>query len=245
MTQSPRPPTPSMDPRVLSELPALAGRFRPQRVPAGAYLFRQGDPPAFVYLLRKGSVELARRRCRRRMTVQVLRPGDVFGDVPYLAGSTAPFDARALGDSMVGTMPVPELLQVLRTRPDVATLWLRSVAGRMAGLQRRLMEVLAGELEVRLAMLLLDRAERNRVSLSQQVLSELLGAHRTSVNRALQELQAAGLIEVGYRQIILQDPAGLRRVVHGQPLPGLNRPDGHDGGEVSTGAGRGSDRAAR
>ncbi len=44
-------------------------------------------------ILRAGQVELSRLIGGRRVVLQILRPGDVFGDVPALLGEPEPFDA--------------------------------------------------------------------------------------------------------------------------------------------------------
>ena len=41
----------------------------------------------------------------------------------------------------------------------------------------------------------------------------MLGAPRTSIQRVLKSLEAAGLISLGYRRITLDDPAGLVSLV--------------------------------
>jgi CRP-like cAMP-binding protein len=84
-----------------------------------------------------------------------------------------------------------------------------SVALRMAEVQARLVDLLAGGLQAQLASLLVREAEQGRVHLSQQVLAALVGGRRTSVNRVLKDLEARQLIKLRYRQVEILDPAGL------------------------------------
>jgi CRP-like cAMP-binding protein len=93
-----------------------------------------------------------------------------------------------------------------------------SLAGRMSGLQQRLIDVLAGGLEAQLASVLLRQADdRGRVTLSQAQLAALLGVQRTSVQRVLKSLDDAGLVEVGYRRIELVDRGGLASLLAVDP----------------------------
>lgn len=48
----------------------------------GTFVFRERDPAARIHILRSGRVELSRVIGGRRILLQALRPGDVFGDVP-------------------------------------------------------------------------------------------------------------------------------------------------------------------
>ena len=145
------------------------------------------------------------------MTLQVLRPGDLFGDVPLLVRRPEPFDAVALEDTVVLTIDSMTLARLLQSRPRLAYRWLISVAERMAEVQGRLMDLLAGDMEAQVASLLVRRAEKGGVNLSQAVLAELVGGRRTSVNRVLKALEAQGLLRLGYRQVEILDEDGLRR----------------------------------
>lgn len=197
----------------IAELVAEVGE---QRHAGGTFLFREGDPAAQVHIIRDGAVELSRVIGGRRITVQLLQPGDVFGDVPVFLGEPEPFDARAVVDSTVLSMDAPALFRLLSTRPGLMRRWMISLSGRMSGLQQRLIDVLAGGLEAQLASVLLRQADdRGRVEMSQAQLAALLGVQRTSVQRVLKQLGDAGLLEVGYRKIDLVDRAGLASLLVG------------------------------
>lgn len=212
ISRLPNPP-PSTGPGLLANHAPLKGIFRTRRYEEGEAVFPQGASPSLVHILERGAVELGRRQRTRRVTVQVLAPGDVFGDVPFLTNSATSFEARTLRPSVVLSGSATAVASVLRDDPVTAARWLQSVADRMAGLQQRLLEVLAGEVEVRLARLLLDRGLPTGMNVTQQKLAEMLGAHRTTVNRALGQLESMGAVEVGYRHIMIRDPAVLEEVV--------------------------------
>ncbi len=180
----------------------------------GTFVFRRGDPAARVHVVRSGSVELSRMVNGRRVMLQILHPGDVFGDVPAMLGDDEPFDARAIDDCTVLSIDTAALFVLLQTRPQVARRWFISLAERMAGLQNRLVDLLAGGLESQIASLLLREAgSGTEVRLTQTQLGELLGVPRSSVQRVLKSLEAAGLIDRRYRRIELLDPPGLVSLV--------------------------------
>ena len=78
--------------------------------------------------------------------------------------------------------------------------------------QARLIEVLAGGLEAQIASVLVRRADRGVVKLSQSSLAELVGGRRTSVNRVLKRLEDQNLVRVRYGQVDLVDEIGLALV---------------------------------
>jgi len=83
-------------------------------------VFRQGDPAARIHVLRTGSLELSRDINDRRVALQILHPGNVFGDVPTFLGEAEPFDARAVEDSSVLTFEASALFELLASRPQLA-----------------------------------------------------------------------------------------------------------------------------
>jgi len=196
------------------DLELLADRVGETPFAGGTFVFRRGEPSAKIHVLRTGSLELSRRIGGRPVALQILRPGDVFGDVPAFLGEPEPFDARALEDCTILSIDAADLFDLLRTRPLVAQRWFISLAERMKGLQDRLVDVLAGGLEAQLASILLREGHPlGEVSITQDRLADMVGAARTSVHRVLKGLEADGLIELGYRRIRLLDQDGLTGLI--------------------------------
>lgn len=196
------------------DLAMLAEEMGTESVAGGMFVFREGDEAARVHVVRTGAVELSRMLGGRRVTLQVLRPGDVFGDVPAFLGAPEPFDARAIEDSTLLSLDADGLFALLQTRPAIARRWFVSMAERMAGLQSRLIDLLAGGLEAQLASVLLRNADDGgEVKITQKDLGAMLGVQRSSVQRVLKDLESAGLIELGYRRITVADSGGLSSLV--------------------------------
>jgi len=180
----------------------------------GTFVFRRGDPAARIHVVRSGTIELSRTVSGRRVMLQLLHPGDVFGDVPAFLGDVEPFDARATEDSTLLSMDTEGLFALLQTRPQVARRWFISMAERMAGLQGRLVDLLAGGLESQIASILLREADDDGVvSLTHGQLGELLGVPRASAQRVLKSLESAGLVALRYRRVDLLDQGGLVSLV--------------------------------
>ncbi len=95
----------------------LASEIGERQIAGGTFIFRRGDPAAMIHVVRQGCVELSRRVGSRWVTLQLLHPGDVFGDVPAFLGDPEPFDARALGDTTLLSIEPNALFGLLQTRP--------------------------------------------------------------------------------------------------------------------------------
>lgn len=198
----------------------LAAELGEQRYAAGTVLFRMGEAPARVHIVRSGMVELSRTLQGRKAVLQILRPGDVVGDVPLIVRMPEPYDARALADSLVLAIDSVTLFSLLDRRPRLARRWLVSVALRAADTQGRLVDLLAGGLEAQVAAVLVRQEDHGFVHLSQGVLAELVGGRRTSVNRVLKRLERDGLVRVHYGQVEVLDPVALASLAGLGPFPG-------------------------
>ncbi|MDH3680509.1 MAG: Crp/Fnr family transcriptional regulator [Acidimicrobiia bacterium] len=193
------------------DLAALVDVSRFTTVAAGELLFVRNDPVAEVFVVETGKVALTRPAAGRSPVLQVLHPGDVFGDVGLFLGRSAPVDALVLEDAELLVLDGADLVRLVSTRPAIALRWMVSMARRLADSQDRLEELLAGPLDTQLALLLDHAADRDgSVAASQELLARLLGARRPSVNRSLANLERLGLIEKTYRRIRVVDAERLR-----------------------------------
>lgn len=188
----------------------LAEEVGEQTYAKGMKVFERGEPAARIHIIRSGSIELSRTINGRRVTLQLLHAGDVFGDVPAFLGDPEPFDARAATDSVILSIEATTLFGLLQTRPKMAKRWFVSLAERMAGLQDRLVDLLAGTLESQVASILLREAgDGAEVRLTHGHLADLLGVPRSSVQRVLKALESADLVALGYGCVDLLDRPGL------------------------------------
>jgi CRP-like cAMP-binding protein len=193
------------------EVAELATTIGVDRVEPGTRLLGAGGPVEFIGIIEQGEVELSHRAGLRRVVLQILRGGDLLGDVPFFCRLPAPFTARALTEVMLIRLERPSLDRLLAARPALAQRFLYSLASRLDRMQRRLLQLTGGDLRQQLAALLLDEGGEvgNPVRLPQATLAELLGATRPAVNRVLKALETDGLIRLGYREIEVADAQGL------------------------------------
>ena len=137
------------------DLEEFAGHLVESHYAGGTSIYERDALPERVHILRSGMVELTRELGGRRAVVQLVRPGAVFGDVPLFLRTGEPTEARAVEDSTVLSIDSVMLFALLGRRPMLARRWLVSVAGRMAEMQDRVSDLLAGGLDRQVASWLL------------------------------------------------------------------------------------------
>lgn len=192
----------------------LADRIGVARLEPGTRLLAPGGPVEWIGIIERGEVELSHRSGLRRVVFQILRDGDLLGDVPFFCRLPSPFTARTISEVMLIRLDRSNVERLLATRPMLAQRFLYSLASRLERMQRRLLQLTGRELRGQIAALLLDEIGDgpDTVRLPQATLAELLGARRPSVNRALKELEAGGMVRLAYRRIEVTDRVALGRV---------------------------------
>lgn len=194
------------------DVSALASILAVRGFEPGEVLFaadRSGDG---VWIVRDGRVELAAGSGPRRAVVQLLRPGDVDGDIQMLLGMPMPYTARALTDVTCLFLASGDFEQLLASRPAISRRWLSSVAQRLAVSQGRVLALLGGSLTAQIVRLLADESVDGKVELPQRTLAAMLGVQRPSLNKVLKDLERQGMIRTSYGVIEVLDPAGLGRL---------------------------------
>jgi CRP-like cAMP-binding protein len=190
----------------------LAALLSEDHYRAGDSVYKFGEAPTRVHIVRSGAIELSRILKGRRVVLQILQPGDVFGDVSAFLRIKVPWDAVASEDSVVLSVDSVSLYRLLEQRPRLAWRWLHSVSARVHGFWFRVVELLAGGLDAQVASVVLSRAEDGVLNLSQGNLAELVGHPRTSINRALKHLESQGLVRIRYGQVEVLDEIGLAKM---------------------------------
>jgi CRP-like cAMP-binding protein len=196
------------------EVAELATTIGVERIDSGTRLLGTGDPAEFIGIIEQGEVELSHRAGLRRVVLQILRDGDLLGDVPFFCRLPAPFTARALTEVMLIRLDRPSLDRLLAARPALAQRFLYSLASRLDRMQQRLLQLTRGDLRQQVALLLIYESgdAQGAVRLPQSTLAQLLGATRPAVNRVLKALEAEGMIRLGYREIEVADSRALERI---------------------------------
>lgn len=194
-------------------------------------IFREGDPPAFVYFILTGEVSITLSSEDRRVSIGKVPAGQLIGLQAIFDDGPHYLAAMAARSTTVLAIPKEDLVGILRRNPSAMFKFAQILAkqGRLAAYL--MAEVQFLDLPVRLAKRLLELAERNGeapagaavdVRITQKELSELAGATRGGVNRALKRLEDLGLIGTGRGKLQILAMDRLRQLASRQDaLPAM------------------------
>jgi len=190
------------------DVTALASMLAVRAFAPGSVLFG-GERAPGGWIVHEGRIELSVGSGPRRAVVQLLRPGDVDGDIQLLLEMPLPYTGRALSEVTCLFLARDDFEKLLAARPAIARRWLSSVAQRLAASQARILALLGGSLAAQAVGLLADEALDGRVELPQRTLAAMLGVRRPSLNKVLTDLEADGLIRISYSTVEVLDRARL------------------------------------
>ncbi|MXQ10212.1 Crp/Fnr family transcriptional regulator [Microvirga makkahensis] len=185
-----------------------------RRLEPGETLFLKGDPGDALYAVRRGQIRIATSiPSGRRLTLNLLGPGDVFGEVALLDGRPRTADAVATEPTELYTVYRRDFFGLLEQRPSVAIRIVELLCERIRWMSSQMEERALLPLETRLAHRLVALSEDYGCELhvSQEELAVFVGASRESVNRQLQNWRRLGWIELSRNCIRVIHPSRLSR----------------------------------
>ncbi|WP_051549251.1 Crp/Fnr family transcriptional regulator [Nocardioides sp. URHA0032] len=186
----------------------------------GDVLVHEGDPSDSLHLVSSGRLAVrVSTSDGENATLNLLGPGDYFGELSLLEGSPPVRSATivALEDAETLSLSAAEFRDLRRRHPAANQLLLFLMARRVEELSARLLEAMYDGLDRRVHRRLAELAGMYGdgrpgpvvVPLTQEHLAELVGGTRPSVNQVLQRLVAQGVVELGRGRVVVLDRGWL------------------------------------
>jgi CRP/FNR family transcriptional regulator, cyclic AMP receptor protein len=205
-------------------LAGIAAASVSRHLQTGETLFYKGDAGDALFVIRQGSIEIGFAGASgRQVTLNLLGPGAVLGEIAMLDGQERTADAVAREPTTLFVVRRRDFLALLQRSPSVAVQTIELLCARLRSLSDRMEELMLLPLPVRLARRLIELGQHNaeKIALSQSELATMIGATRESVNRQLNAWQRAGFVELVRGHIMLRDGAALSAAAGLEPAEAL------------------------
>lgn len=200
----------------IERVAALAGR---RTYEEGAVIFMRGDPGDALYGVVTGRVRISSSRPGgKEVFLNIMEPGDTFGEIGLLDGSPRTAGATAMTRAELMTIARDTFFNLLRTEPSLAQHLIQLLCKRVRWTAEAMEDSALLSVPAKLAKRLLSLATLHgratpdgaRVTLSQEELAQFLGLSRQIVNQHLQTWRAKGWIALGRGHITLENPRALQ-----------------------------------
>jgi CRP/FNR family transcriptional regulator, cyclic AMP receptor protein len=209
----------AMRPEELDRMLAMASERAVRR---GQTIFLKGDPGSSMMAVLKGSVRISTGSPDgKEITLNIIRTGEVFGEIALLDGRPRSADATAIEDCYLLVIERRHFLPFLQAN----SLMLGMVAvlcQRLRQTSDALGDLVMLDLPGRLARLLMRLADdhgtqtpdgiRIEFKLSQRDIGTRMASSRESVNKQLEIWRDAGLVSLDHGYITLRQPERLQEL---------------------------------
>jgi CRP-like cAMP-binding protein len=174
----------------------------------GQILFTRGDPGETLVVVISGRVKVvARSADGGELTLMIIGPGGVLGELSVADGGPRSADAETLEDCQLLLIPRETVRDICARTASIATT-LRRLTDDAS-------DLVFLDLPRRVAKVLLSQGSGDdgvtRLNLRQEELAHQVGGTRQSINAALRGFQRRGWIEMRDRVVTVTHPAALRR----------------------------------
>lgn len=189
----------------------------------GTALFDEGDPSRSFFFVVTGRVKVFRLApSGREVILEIFGPGDPVGAVASFEGFPFPAAASAAEASVILEVPREPLLKMLEGDPQILRGLLSGFSLRLLEMSRRIVELSAGRVEVRLAQLFLRLAadcggsEAGAVfvprRLTRQEIADLCGTTMETAIRVISRWGKDGILTTESEGFRIGDPEALERI---------------------------------
>jgi CRP/FNR family cyclic AMP-dependent transcriptional regulator len=203
------------------ELAEVAAKLRRRHYQRGEVLFSQGSPGSSLYIVESGRVRISLTSADgKELVLNVLEPGDIFGEMALLDGEPRSAGAAALEPCQVLLLARPAFLQFLELHPAVTLRLLAILSRRVRHDTRLLQDAVFLDIPGRLASTLLHLSRPQgpaatgplvvETRLTQAELAGMIGATRESVSKWLSFYQRQGVLRRRKGQIVILRPEVMR-----------------------------------
>lgn len=210
-----------------ADLDQIAAHAGERRFAGGDVIVRRGEPGTSLIVLVHGQLRVGATSSEgKELTIGLLGPGDVLGEMAVLDGKPRSADVVAMAPGLILTLERGAVLPFLQERPALLMRLLTILCERLRKADAALEDLALASLPTRLARLLLLLAAehgvempgggiRLRLHLSQGDLANLVGATREGVNRLLRRWREEGIVGEQDGNLVLIRPQALRALLAG------------------------------
>jgi CRP/FNR family transcriptional regulator, cyclic AMP receptor protein len=186
----------------------------------GATIFAKGDPGTGLMAVLWGSVKISvPTPDGREAVLNIINPGEIFGEMALLDGRPRSADAVAMDDCELMVIDRRDFIPFLRQQPDIALKFIEILCARIRHTSEQVEDVMYLSFPGRLAKTLLQltggpeapAAHRN-VRITQRELSSIIGMSRESTNKQLRAWEDRKWVRLQRGGIAVLDPNALAKL---------------------------------
>ena len=171
-------------------LDRLAAYMKRQSAPKGSVIFEKGDSGIGLIGVLAGAVKISVGSLEgREIVLNIIRAGEIFGEIALLDGRPRTADATAMTDCELVVIERREFVTFLRGEPDAMFKLMEILCDRLRRTSDQVKDMTFLNLSVRLAKTLIGltantgpAGQKHKVRITQREIGQIVGRSRESIN---------------------------------------------------------------
>lgn len=186
----------------------------------GATICSKGDPGNSLFAVISGTIKISvSSPDGRNAILNLIGPGEVFGEMSVLDGQPRSADATANTNCEIFVIDRRDFLPFVRSQPTLAMKFIELLCAKLRWTSDQVEQVILQDLPGRLASALLGLTEKRKlepesrtIAITQQEISEMVGMTRESINKQLRAWAARSWVRLEHGAIVVLDADSLREL---------------------------------
>jgi CRP/FNR family cyclic AMP-dependent transcriptional regulator len=207
-----------LDPEAFDQLCRYAKHTTLKR---GTTIVSKGDPGNSLIAVISGTVKISVTSSDGRSAIlNLIGPGEIFGEVAILDGHARTADATANTNCEIYVIDRRDFIPFVRSQPALAMKFIELLCTRLRWTSDQVEEVILQNLPGRLASALLRLTEKHKlapagrtIAVTQQEISEMVGMTRESINKQLRAWADRKWVRLEHGAIVVLDAGSLQAIV--------------------------------
>lgn len=186
----------------------------------GEILYSPDEKKEVLFFLKEGKIQLYRLSAEgKKLVVATLGPNTFFGEMALVGQKMYDTFAEVLKDATLCIMTRKDVARLLLAKPAIALNLVETLGRRLLEMESTLDDLAFKNVPARLASTLLSMAEERNsneiLGVSHQDLAERLATVRETVTSTLDKFKTEGLVELGWRKIVILNKERLSHIAKG------------------------------
>jgi CheY-like chemotaxis protein/CRP-like cAMP-binding protein len=200
-------------------LPAnVASEYKVRTYKKKDSIYHDSDTPNFVYFVNKGKVKTWRINLDgKEFITGSYEKGDFFGHLPVLEGGTYNDSAGAMEECELALMPQNDFLSLVYSEHEISARFIKMLANNINENEKKLLSLAYNSVRARTANVLLGLHKKGKegesIRTSREDLAGMVGTSTESLIRTLSDFKSEKIIDIDGREIVVNNPQGLEKVV--------------------------------
>jgi CRP-like cAMP-binding protein len=205
------------------EIQRIKPDFRLRQYPKRAIVLQKGGSGDGLLFLLTGQLQVIDvTEDGRAIGLRMLKPGDFFGEIAVISGSTRTASVVAMTDVLVAFLPAPTALHLFSHSPSVANMMLRHLAEKIQRDSefRTLLSINNTARRIYAYLALQKKSQPGAPDVvenlpTHQDIANMINTSRETVTRALAQLTQQGIIQKDSHRLIIINTPALQALVDG------------------------------